>query len=107
IEEKPRYLRRLQIPPKPATSPTLALKPVTPPPPTSAKMPTPIYGEPGQARIQALRVAWPIACRRLEEFPNINATQLFEELCLQFPGQFTPRQYSSLNRRIKRWRQNA
>jgi hypothetical protein len=31
---------------------------------------------------------------------------LFEELCLQFPGKITARQYSSLNRRIKRWRQN-
>src|ERR1700761_3955642 len=107
IEAKPRYLRSLQIPPKPATSPTLALKPVTPPPPTSAKMPTPIYAEPGQARIQALRVAWPIACRRLEEFPNINATQLFEELCAQFPGRFTRKQYKTLVRRVKLWRQHA
>ena len=54
-----------------------------------------------------MRKVWPLACRRLEESPNINSTQLFEELCLQFPGQCTPRQYSSLNRRIKRWRQNA
>src|ERR1700761_3258431 len=62
IEAKPRYLRSLQIPTKPATSPTLALKPVTPPP-TSAKgqeMLMPIYAEPGQARIQALRMVWPI-----------------------------------------------
>jgi hypothetical protein len=29
-------------------------------------------------------------------------TQLFEELCLQFPGQLTVRQYRSLNRRVKR-----
>jgi hypothetical protein len=54
-----------------------------------------------------MRKVWPLACRRLEEFPNINSTQLFEELCLQFPGKFTARQYSSLNRRIKRWHQNA
>jgi hypothetical protein len=50
---------------------------------------------------------WPLACRRLEEFPTINSTQLFEEFCAQFPGRFTPRQYRSLNRRIKRWREYA
>src|ERR1700760_4845976 len=100
IEAKPRYLRSLQIPSKPAASPTLALKPMTPPP-TSAKMPTPIYAEPGQSRIQALRMAWPIACRRLEEFPNINATQLFEELCVQFPGRFTRKQYKTLVCRVR------
>jgi hypothetical protein len=43
-----------------------------------------VYAEPGHARIQALRMAWPIVCRRLEEFPTINATQLFEELCISF-----------------------
>jgi hypothetical protein len=106
IEAKPRYLRSLQIPSKPAASPTLALKPMTPPP-TSAKMPTPIYAEPGQSRIQALRMAWPIACRRLEEFPNINATQLFEELCVQFPGRFTRKQYKTLVRWVSLWRQHA
>jgi hypothetical protein len=109
IEAKPRYLRSLQIPSKPATSPTSALKPV-PPPPTSAKvqeMLLPIYAEPGQARIQALRMVWPIACRRLEESPNINATQLFEELCVQFPGRFTRKQYKTLVRRVSLWRQHA
>jgi hypothetical protein len=112
IEAKPRYLRSLQNPSKRTTSPTSALNPVTRPPPatTSAKMqevPRPIYAEPGQARIQALRMVWPIACRRLEEFPNINATQLFEELCAQFPGRFTRKQYKTLVRRVCLWRQNA
>ena len=112
IEAKPRYLRSLQNLPKQTTSSTSALKPVTPPPPvaTSAKMkekPTPVYAEPGQARIQALRMVWPIACRRLEEFPNINATQLFEELCVQFPGRLTRKQYKTLVRRVSLWRQNA
>ncbi len=60
------------------------LKPAIPPAPavTSAQTrekPKPVYGEPGQARVQALRMVWPIVCRRLEEFPNINAMQLFEE----------------------------
>lgn len=52
-------------------------------------------------------MVWPIACRRLEEFPNINATQLFEELCVQFPGRFTRKQYQTLVRRVRFWRQNA
>lgn len=111
-EAKPRYLRSLQGLAKQTTSPTSALRPVTPPPPvvTSATIkekPTPVYAEPGQARIQALRMVWPIACRRLEEFPNINATQLFEELCVQFPGRLTRKQYKTLVRRVSLWRQNA
>ena len=112
IEAKPRYLRSLQSLPKQTTSSTSALKPVTPPPPaaTSATIkekPMLIYAEPGRARIQALRMVWPIACRRLEEFPNINATQLFEELCVQFPGRLTRKQYKTLVRRVSLWRQNA
>ena len=52
-------------------------------------------------------MVWPIVCRRLEEFPNINAMQLFEELCIQFPGRFTRKQYKTLVRRVSRWRQAA
>ena len=51
-----------------------------------------IYAQSGNARIQALRTVWPIVFRRLEALPNINAMQLFEELCFQFPGRFTVRQ---------------
>jgi len=112
IEAKPLYLRSLQNPSKQTTSSTSALKAVTPPPPAAKyantqERPRPIYAEPGQARIQALRMVWPIACRRLKEFPNINATQLFEELCVQFPGRFTRKQYQTLLRRVRFWRQNA
>jgi hypothetical protein len=85
---------------------------VTPPAPmsASAKIPErsqPIYAERGHARIQALRMVWPIVCRRLEGLPNINATQLFEELCIQFPGRFTPKQYKTLLRRVNLWRRDA
>jgi hypothetical protein len=66
-----------------------------------------IYAAAGSANYRAGRSVWPLACRRLEEFPTINSTQLFEEPCAQFPGRFTPRQYRSLNRRIKRWREYA
>lgn len=114
IEAKPRYLRSLQ---KVSTqtliaSPSPALKPVIPPTPaaTAAKMqekPKPVYAEPGQARVQALRMVWPIVCRRLEEFPNINATQLFEELCVQFPGRFTRKQYKTLVSQVSLWRRAA
>jgi hypothetical protein len=112
IEAKPRYLRSLRDVAKPATIATPALKPVTSPPPvvtpaTTKERPTPVYAEPGQARIQALRMVWPIACRRLEGYPNINATQLFEELCVQFPGRFTRKQYKTLVRRVSLWRKDA
>ena len=43
----------------------------------------------------------------MEGLPNINATQLFEELCIQFPGRFTPNQYKSLSRRVSLWRRDA
>jgi hypothetical protein len=114
IEAKPRYLRSLQKVSiqTPVASPLAVLKPATlcAPAAASAKTrekPKPVYAEPGQARIQALRMVWPIACRRLEEFPNINAMQLFEELCVQFPGRFTRKQYKTLVRRVGLWRQAA
>ncbi|MFK0278370.1 transposase family protein [Ensifer sp. NPDC090286] len=114
VEAKPRYLRSLQkvSTQAPVASPTVSLELVKPSAtaPMELKRPeTPnlIYAEPGQARIQALRVAWPIACRRLEELPNINAMQLFEELCTQFPGRFTRKQYKTLARKVSLWRQAA
>jgi integrase-like protein len=110
-EAKPRYLRRLQ---SQASQPSASIPDTPPALPAStvpaAKVPERpriVYAPAGAANYRALRSAWPLVCRRLEEFPNINSTQLFEELCVQFPGQFTPRQYSSLNRRVKRWRQYA
>ena len=112
IEAKPRYLRSLQkltvqeLPS--AVAPQLASSPA--PIPVPAKAPErsqPVYAEPGHAKVQALRMVWPIVCRRLEGLPNISATQLFEELCIQFPGRFTRKQYNSLLRRVNRWRRDA
>jgi hypothetical protein len=71
------------------------------------KKPELVYAERGHARIQALRMVWPIVCRRLEGLPNISAIQLFDELCIPFPGRFTPRQYPALLRRVNRWRKDA
>jgi hypothetical protein len=114
IEAKPRYLRSLQKVSSPAPigeAPAplkLAIPPTAAAPPVTAlDKPKPVYAEAGQARIQALRMVWPIACRRLEEFPNINALQLFEELCVQFPGRFTRKQYKTFVRRVSLWRQAA
>lgn len=52
-------------------------------------------------------MVWPLVCRRLEGCPNINCTQLFDELCSQFPGRFTRCQYRGLLRRVNRWRRDA
>jgi len=52
-------------------------------------------------------MVWPIVCRRLEGLPNINAMQLFDELCIQFPGRFTRKQYKTLLRRVNLWREDA
>ena len=37
----------------------------------------------------------------------ISATQLFEEISIQFPGRFTRAQYKTLLRRVNRWRDDA
>ena len=51
---------------------------------------------------------WPLVCRRLEGCPNISSAQLFDELCIQFPGRFHPRHLSrQLEKRVKQWRQDA
>jgi hypothetical protein len=115
VEAKPRYLRGLQNVSAQTCRPAFFVKPKTLPPKaaavtSSAKMPERprlIYAESGHAKIQALRMVWPIVCRRLEDLPNISATQLFDELCIQFPGRFTQRQYKTLLRHVNRWREDA
>ena len=109
-DAKPRYLRGLERIPAPERIATAAAALPVPPnvtAPQRRKKPQLVYAEPGQARVQALRMAWPIVCRRLESLPNINASQLFDELCVQFPGRFTPRQYKTLVRRVNVWRRDA
>jgi hypothetical protein len=103
FDTKPRYLRGLQTVPVHATQskPQQTVAPRAKVAATSIsanlqKKPQLIYAAPGHARIQAMRMAWPIVARRLEGMPNISAMQLFDELCVQFPGRFTPRQYSAL-----------
>jgi len=109
LDAKPRYLRSLQT--IAASSPRPQLQEITTSnkkmPAKLQRKPQPVYASPGNARIQALRMAWPIVARRLEGMPNISAMQLFDELCIQFPGRFTPRQYPALLRRVNRWREDA
>ena len=111
IAAKPRYLRGLEAIGSPALRPQqpaicntqVAAKATT----KLQSRPKVVYASPGNARMQALRMAWPIVARRLEGMPNISAMQLFDELCIQFPGRFTPRQYAALLRRVNRWREDA
>jgi len=114
IEAKPRYLRGLEKLSAQAAvaNPTAILQPATAPIPTptssnTPEKPQPIYAKRGHARVQALSMVWPIVCRRLEALPNINAMQLFDELCIQFPGRFTRKQYKTLLRRVNLWREDA
>jgi hypothetical protein len=113
MDSKSQFLRGLQHSPKREiiAASTTEMKPTRPPGNTASRplpeVAKPVYADTGCARIHALRMAWPIACRRLEEVPNINAMQLFEELCIQFPGRFTRKQYKSFVRKVSDWRQRA
>jgi hypothetical protein len=66
-----------------------------------------VYAGSGNGKFHAIEMAWPLVCRRLEGCPNINSSQLFEELCMQFPGRFNPWQLKTLTKRVKVWRQDA
>src|SRR5581483_8046676 len=66
-----------------------------------------IYAEPGSRAFHALNMVWPLICWRLERSPNITSTQVFEELCAQFPGRFHPSHDRRLMKRVKAWRQEA
>lgn len=121
IDAKPRYLRSLQgvvhrdaaQPPKTIAAPAAIMQsaaPASPGMPATKKIserPRLIYAEPGKPVYHALTMVWPLVCRRLEGFPNITSTQLFEELCIQFPGRFHPKHVNRLAKRVKLWRQDA
>lgn len=116
LEAKPRYMRSLQdlvrrdvgqVPRKIAASPGVTQLAAPTPLRTITERPRLIYAEPGKPVYHALTMVWPLVCRRLEEFPNITSTQLFEELCIQFPGRFHPKHVNRLAKRVKQWRQDA
>jgi transposase InsO family protein len=114
IEAKPRYLRSLQkISPRPSNTAAALVAmpsaPLVPVPAVTTKLqekPTVIYAK-RRASAQALDLVWPMVCRRLESLPNINTRQLFDELCVRFPGRFGLKQYRRLLRRVNCWRQDA
>ncbi|MGA8707617.1 MAG: transposase family protein [Steroidobacteraceae bacterium] len=109
VSAKPRYLRSLQsvhlkdVSAMPVAPPARVCVPVAKPP----ERPQLIYAGRGKGRFHALTMVWPLVCRRLEGFPNINSCQLFEELCAQFPGRFNPYQRKTLSKRVKIWRRDA
>lgn len=87
----------------PIAPPVRVSVPVAKPP----ERPPLIYAGSGNGSFHALTMVWPLVCRRLEGCPNINSTQLFEELCAQFPGRFNPFQRKTLSKRVKIWRRDA
>jgi hypothetical protein len=118
-EAKPRYLRGLQavVHPDVAQMPRSAVPatftqppaqtPLARPPKPIAERPHLIYAEPGKPVYHAFTMIWPLVCRRLEGFPNITSAQLFDELCIQFPGRFHPKHVNRLAKRVRQWRQDA
>jgi hypothetical protein len=119
VEAKPRYLRSLQAmvqpdvqrTPKKDTPPataTSSLGPIAKSPKPVSERPKPIYAAPGKPVYHAFTMIWPLVCRRLEGCPNISSAQLFDELCIQFPGRFHPKHLTRhLEKRVKQWRQDA
>jgi hypothetical protein len=114
VEAKPRYLRSLQAMvqpdvqrPPPATV-TSSLGPAAKSPKPVSERPKLIYATPGKPVYHAFTMIWPLVCRRLEGCPNISSAQLFDELCIQFPGRFHPKHLTRrLEKRVKQWRQDA
>jgi hypothetical protein len=58
-------------------------------------------------RQHAFTLIWPLIARRLDARPNMNATELFEELRAQYPGRFHPGQRATLTNHVRRWREDA
>jgi Integrase core domain len=58
-------------------------------------------------RRHAFTLIWPLVCRRLDARPNINATELFDEMRAQYPGRFHYGQLAAFIRRVRLWRDDA
>jgi hypothetical protein len=131
VEVKPRYLRRIQTlvhrdavaprqvaAPSPAKVVTMAAQPViTPNRPPVPKLDPEVEQqcevqrkELARLHIQrrhAFTLIWPLVCRRLESRPNINASELFDELRAQYPGRFHCGQLNAFIHRVRLWRDDA
>jgi hypothetical protein len=58
-------------------------------------------------RQHAFTLVWPLVCRRLEGRPNMNATELFDELRVQYPGRWHRGQLAAFRNHVRRWREDA
>jgi hypothetical protein len=58
-------------------------------------------------RRHAFTLIWPLVCRRLDARPNVNASELFDELRAQYPGRFHRGQLAAFIRRVGLWRNDA
>ena len=58
-------------------------------------------------RRHAFDLIWPLIERRLEGRPNLNASELLDELRVQYPGRFHLGQLAALTRRVNLWREDA
>jgi hypothetical protein len=52
-------------------------------------------------------LVWPLIERWLEGRPNLNASELLDELRVQYPGRFHLGQLAALTRRVNLWREDA
>jgi hypothetical protein len=58
-------------------------------------------------RKDAFTLVWPLVCRRLEGRPNMNASELFDELRAMYPGRWHRGQRASFTMRVRLWRKDA
>jgi hypothetical protein len=131
IESKPRYLRQIQSvvrrdtgtarqvdPPRPPCVAPITAKPEV----TETKPPMPqlnpeiekqcdiqrqAFARRHIQRQHAFTLIWPLVCRRLEGRPNMNATELFDELRAQYPGRWHRGQLMGFRNRVRLWREDA
>jgi len=126
-ESNPAYLRQIPAPTLPKTSePAGTLPPVHAPVPVQATdnahaQPPSLDPQIEQRcevrraefahrhirRQHAFTLIWPLVCRRLEERPTMNATELFDELRRQYPGRFHKGQLRAFAHRVRLWRDDA
>jgi len=58
-------------------------------------------------RQHAFTLVWPLVCRRLEGCPNMNASELFDELRAMYPGRWHRGQRAAFTIRVRQWREDA
>lgn len=131
IESKPRYLRQIQSvvrhdsrtarrvdPPRPTSIVSVTAKSkVTETKPTAPQLDPEIerqceirrqvFARRHIRRQHAFTLIWPLVCRRLEERPNMNANELFDELRAQYPGRWHRGQLMTFRNRVRLWREDA